>query len=87
MAGEVQLEPTESISGENTCSDFLAEHGEGLNHLQFVVDDIAETSRIINKEGFPTLMAGGFLDGGFTFYDTVNTLKCIWVAYQLPKTK
>ena len=85
MAGDVQIEPIEPLSGDNIYYDFLAEHGEGLHHLQFLVDDIAETTRIMNKEGFPTLMSLGFSDGGAAYYDTVDTLKCIWEAFQPPK--
>ncbi|GAH30429.1 unnamed protein product, partial [marine sediment metagenome] len=75
MAGQVQLELAQPISGDNVYSDFMAEHGEGLHHVAFTVDDINETTQIMNKEGFPTLMSGGFSDGGFAYYDTLGPLK------------
>ena len=83
--GQVQIGLLQSISGDNICSDFIAEHGEGLFYLQFLVDDINETTRIMNKEGFATLMSGGFSDGAFAFYDTARSLKAIWVALQPAK--
>lgn len=84
--GQVQIGLLQSISGDNICGDFIAEHGEGLFYLQFLVDDINETTRIMNKEGFATLMSGGFSDGAFAFYDTTRSLKAIWVALQPAKT-
>jgi len=83
--GPIQLELVQPVSGRNAYSDFLAEHGEGLHHIGYTVDDIEETTLSMNKQGFATLMSGGFLDGGFAYYDTVDSLKCILEAYQEPK--
>jgi hypothetical protein len=84
-AGPVQLELIQPISGENIYSDFMSKHGEGIHHIQFLVDDIDETNRIMETEGFPVLMGGRILDGGFAYYDTSGPLKVIWEAYQPPK--
>jgi catechol 2,3-dioxygenase-like lactoylglutathione lyase family enzyme len=84
-AGPIQLELIQPVSGENIFSDFMDDHGEGIHHIQFLVNDIKETNRIMESEGFPVLMGGGFLDGGFAYYDTSGPLKVIWEAVQLPK--
>ena len=86
MAGQVQLELAQPISGDNVYSDFMAEHGEGLYHVAFTVDDINQTTQMMNKAGFPTLMSGGFADGGFAYYDTPGPLKVILEAFQVPET-
>lgn len=83
--GPVQLELIQPVSGENIFSDFIHEHGEGIHHIQFMVDDIKETNRIMEAEGYPVLMGGGILDGGFAYYDTSGPLKVIWEAMQLPE--
>ena len=80
----VELELVQPLSGDNIYSDFIAKHGEGIHHLQFLVDDIDETTNIMAKEGFPALMAAKFLGGGFAYYDTIEPLKVIWKAFQLP---
>ncbi len=85
MVGPVQLELAQPISGGNVYSDFMAEHGEGLHHIAFTVDDINQTTKIMNQEGFPTLMGGGFSDGSFAYYDTRRPLKIILEAFQVPK--
>ncbi|MBW1739488.1 MAG: VOC family protein, partial [Deltaproteobacteria bacterium] len=38
MVGKVQLGLFEPVSGDSIYSDFLAEYGEGLHHLQFAAD-------------------------------------------------
>jgi len=86
MAGPIQIELMQPVSGDNIYSDFLAEHGEGLHHFQFLVDDIDETTRIMNEEGFPTIQSGGFSDGAFAYYDTVGPLKTILEAFKENKT-
>lgn len=83
--GPVQLELLQPLSGDNLYYDFLRKHGEGIHHLQFMVDDIERTNRIMAAEGFPVLMGGGLLDGGFAFYDTVGPLKIVREAFQPPK--
>jgi catechol 2,3-dioxygenase-like lactoylglutathione lyase family enzyme len=85
-AGHVQLELIQPLSGENIYSDFLRAQEGGIHHIQFLVDDIDETNRIMEAEGFPVLMGGKVLDGGFAFYDTSGPLKVIWEAFQPPKT-
>jgi catechol 2,3-dioxygenase-like lactoylglutathione lyase family enzyme len=84
-SGPVRLELIQPVSGENIYSDFMNEHGEGIHHIQFLVDDIHKTNRIMEAEGFPVLMGGGLLDGGFAYYDTSGPLKVIWQAVQPPK--
>lgn len=86
MVGATQLQLVQPVSGENIYSDFLARHGQGLDHLQFTVEDVDQTTKILNQEGFAILMDGRFSDGGFAYYDTAEPLKCIWKALQVPKT-
>lgn len=84
-AGNMELELIQPVSGENIYSDFLDKHGEGIHNIQFIVDDIEKTNRIMESEGFPVLMGGGVLNGGFACYDTTGPLKIIWEAVQPPK--
>jgi hypothetical protein len=86
MAGPVQLELAQPISGDSVYADFLAEHGEGLHHIAVKVDDIKETTKIMNQAGFSNLMSASLYDGGFAYYDTVKPLKCIIEAVQIPET-
>ena len=82
MVGPTQLELIEPVSGESMYSDFLAEHGEGLQHLQFMADNADEITQIMTKQGFPSLTGGHVGDGIFDFYDTADALKTIWEVFQ-----
>jgi len=86
MVGPVQLGLVQPVSGDSSYSDFIMKHGEGLCYIQFIADDIKETTEMMNKEGFNTLTSAGLSDGGRAWYDTEDTLKCVWQAFQMPKT-
>ena len=51
--------------------EFLEKHGEGVNHLGFLVDDLdAETAKLVGK-GFRVISSGKTLSGGaFAYLDT-----------------
>ncbi len=83
-SGPMELELIQPISGENIYSDFIEKQGEGIHHIQFLVDDLEETNRIMEEDGYNILMAGEHLDGGFAYYDTVAPLKIIWKACRFP---
>jgi len=82
--GDVVLELVQPLSGDNIFSDFLGNHGEGIHHVRFKVDDIEETNRIMEVEGIEVLMGGRHEGSRFAFYDTQENLKVIWAAFQGP---
>jgi len=85
MVGKVQLGLFEPVSGDSIYSDFLAEYGEGLHHLQFAADNVDEVTQIMTEDGFSALMSGRIGDGAFAVYDTADALKVIWGAVQPSK--
>jgi methylmalonyl-CoA/ethylmalonyl-CoA epimerase len=82
--GDVQLEPIEPHSGENIYADFIKEHGEGIHHLQFISTNMDETIELMSESGYHVLQGAWFNDGRAAYFDTVDELKCIWEAVQLP---
>jgi len=84
--GPIKIELLQRVSGDNFHKDFIWEQGEGIHHLGFLVDNIDETTQIMDKNGFPTMMSGKLLDGGFACYNTGELLKTTWKAFQPPKT-
>jgi len=85
QVGTTELEVIEPVSGDNVYSDFMLEHGEGLHHVQFIVDNADETTQIMSEEGFSVLQSGHVNDGVFVYYDTVDALKTIWEVWQSAK--
>ena len=81
QVGAVELELCQPVEGDSIYRDFLVEHGEGLHHMSFLVDDVDETAEILAKEGFPSLQGAHFGtsedEGGFD-YIYIEPLHTIW---------
>lgn len=87
QVGTVELELVEHVDGDSIYQDFLREQGEGLHHLNFMVDDVDETAEILAKEGFPSIQSGRFgpreQKGAYNYIDT-KPLRTIWEAVHYP---
>jgi 4-hydroxyphenylpyruvate dioxygenase-like putative hemolysin len=87
--GSVIYELIESVQGPNIYEEFLDEHGEGVHHLGYVVEDIdAEISKMESR-GFALLQSGrGFGtndDGAYAYFDTEEACGCILEALEMPE--
>jgi len=87
--GDLELELVQPVEGDSIYQDWIDEHGEGLNHLKFLCDDVDEVSRLLNEQGFPSIQSGHFGDpkekaGGFNYID-IPPLHCIWEPVHKPK--
>jgi len=75
--GSVQLEFIQPLEGGNIYAEFLEEHGEGLHHLLFEVDDpeavAAGLGVKILQSGGSTLRPGAL----WTYLDTQEMLGCM----------
>jgi 4-hydroxyphenylpyruvate dioxygenase-like putative hemolysin len=81
QVGVVQLELCQPVEGDSIYRDFLMEHGEGLHHLNFLVDDVDETAEILAKEGFPSIQSGRWgppeAKCAFNYID-IKPLRTVW---------
>jgi catechol 2,3-dioxygenase-like lactoylglutathione lyase family enzyme len=79
--GGVQLELCQPVEGGSIYRDFIKEHGEGLHHVNFFVDNVDETAEILVKQGFPSLQSGHHgppeCKGAFNYID-IKPLCAIW---------
>ena len=82
QVGGVEFELMQPVDGPSLYRDFLEEHGEGIHHLQFLVDDLDETVGILTGEhGFVSLQSGscGRSEKGCRYnYMYLEALGCIW---------
>lgn len=65
--GEIDIELIEPLTGENTYTEFLEEHGEGLHHIAYYADD--DPQGIVDAfrdAGVPVVQSG--VNGGNTFW-------------------
>lgn len=79
--GNVELELVQPIDGDSIYQDWLDEHGEGLHHLKFLVEDVDKTAAILAEEGFPSIQSGRFgPEGGKGAYNyiEIEPLRAIW---------
>lgn len=85
--GEVQLELVQPISGESVQKEFLDTHGEGVNHLGFLVDDLhREVARLVEK-GFRVISSGKLADGlAFAYLDTDRIGGIVFELIQPPRS-
>lgn len=71
MMGPMMLELIETTSGKTIQEDFLNEKGEGLHHLGFEVDSLADSIAAAESRGFRVTQAFHRPDGsGFAYFDT-----------------
>lgn len=86
--GETMYELIESVEGPNTYEEFLNEHGEGLHHFGYFVEDIDAAIREMEEKGYPLLQSGrGFGtndDGAYAYFETQDALGCIAEAIEMP---
>ena len=87
--GPVMYELIEPVQGPSSYEEFLNEHGEGLHHLGYFVEDIdAEISNMESK-GFPLLQSGRGMgtagDGAYAYFETEHALGHIIEAIQMPE--
>ena len=55
--GNTQLQLVEPLTEEHPLQDWLREHGSGLHHFCFEVDDVQEAFEELPKQGLPTAPA------------------------------
>lgn len=66
-SGELQLEIIQPVSGETVHAEFLREHGPGLHHVCFAVEDLDESCAAAEEAGTPVLMRGSMMGGEIEF--------------------
>lgn len=88
MVGNVMYELIEPVQGPNSYEEFLNEHGEGLHHLGYFVDDIDTAIQQMEKAGYKLLQSGRSFgtnnDGAYAYFETENALGHIVEAIEMP---
>ncbi len=82
QVGAVELELLQHVEGRTIYKDWIAEQGEGIQHLKFVVEDrnVERLDHAMGELGFPVIQsgrAGPQLQYHHAYYDARNALRCI----------
>ncbi len=83
QVGPIELELFETIEGASVYQDWIDEHGEGLHHMKFLVEDldVERVEREMAVQGFPSIQGGHFgpeLKNKFSYFDMRKPLHAIW---------
>jgi methylmalonyl-CoA/ethylmalonyl-CoA epimerase len=62
--GPIELELIQPLEGESIWADFLRDHGGGIHHLRFNVDEIAPVQDYLSKHGILSAQHGSGIRPG-----------------------
>lgn len=62
--GNTELELIQPKEGNSIWADFLQEHGEGIHHIRFNVDDVHQVMEYLDKFGISSAQHGSGLRPG-----------------------
>ena len=89
--GNTRIELIQNMEGQTIYSDFIKEHGYGVQHLGIYVDDMQEALKEAVAAGYSVIMEGGGFgldgDGHFAYLDTEKTCGTTFELIQRPKRR
>ena len=65
--GPLTLEFIEAVDGDNYVRTWMDEHGEGANHIAFIVDDLEKEVAELEAKGVPVMYHA---EGRYAYMDT-----------------
>ncbi len=68
--GDSELELLEPCGGESALQEFLDNHGEGLHHIGYLVDDVQAEIENMVKQGVKVITSAMGSRGGFAYFQT-----------------
>jgi len=84
--GSLQLELIEPDENPSTWREYLDTHGEGVHHIAFVVEGMAEKTDAMEKLGMPLVQKGDYTGGRYAYMDTLKDLKVMLELLENDKT-
>jgi methylmalonyl-CoA/ethylmalonyl-CoA epimerase len=86
--GGISLELIQPLDGDTVHKDFLDEHGEGVQHLNFRLQGLDEAMEKMSSAGFELIQysngTGASLDGAHAYFDTAQELGIVFELSQPP---
>ena len=76
VGDQLEIELIQPDHEPSAWREFLDTHGEGVQHIAFVVTDgMQEISRRLIENGFPLTMKGEYDGGRYAYFDSFERLK------------
>jgi len=89
--GDMRIELIEPLEGDTLYEKFVNEHGYGIQHLGFLVDNMDRAIKTAEEAGFKMVMDGsGFgpdSDGHYAYLDTEDTIGITIELIERPKRR
>ena len=89
--GETRVELIQNMEGHTIYSDFINEHGYGVQHLGIYVENMKDALKDAAAAGYSVVMEGGGFgldgDGHFVYLDTEETCGITYELIQRPKRR
>lgn len=87
--GTLSIELLQPLSGPTPLKDFLEKHGEGMQHVGIVVDNLDEATEKMKHQGYRVIMSARGLgtkgDGGSAYFNTDQDLGTLVEFIEMPK--
>lgn len=74
MAGKIQIELMQPVSGEGVYTDFLKERGEGIHHVKIYYKDCRKALADYAKKGYTVIQSGRIHEDVFYYLDSMDKM-------------
>lgn len=71
------IELIEPLEGPSTWREFLEEHGPGIHHIAFNVDNMKQSVKLFEDAGIKEVQHGGWGTGEYAYMDGAGSLELI----------
>ena len=78
MAGTVQIELAQPLSGKTVWGEYVKRKGYGLHHLAIPTDNMSQSVRKMNSKGFKVIQSGNRRGTGWVYLDCENELGVVF---------
>ena len=85
--GGIGFEVIQPLMGETVYTEFLKQHGEGLHHLAFGVEDFDAEVADMEKRGFKVVQTGAMPNSRWAYFDTDKVGGMLIELCETPKKK
>ena len=82
--GQIELELIQPLDGQSVWSDFLQEHGPGIHHIRFNVDEYEPVADYLKNRGVDVAQSGEGIRPG-TYWANLNTEALIGFGIEIMK--
>lgn len=77
ITDQLEIELIEPDSNPSTWREELDKKGEGMHHIAFVVNHMAEKIKLMEEHNMPLLQKGEYEGGRYVYFDALEELKLI----------